>query len=349
MKMRYGTVLFGFVVVLAFAGAASAQSRVVDAQLRSTRFTHNKIGISSTRSVSIYLPDGYDAGTGRYPVVYFLHNIFEDNRALFATYHAQSLFDLAIRNGVISGFIVVSGDFSTPFGGSIYTNSPVTGNWEDFLVDELVPYVDANYRTIANSDARGLAGDRMGGYGAIRIGMRHPEVFGSVYALHPVGTGNGVQTMWTRPNWELLANAKSLDEVKKDFFSSLFLAIFQAHVPNPEKPPLFVDLAARKVGDRIDVDTAVTERLLESFSLERMVLRYGENLKKLRGFKFDWGRGDANYDHIYSNQAFTHKLNELGVPHEAEEYNGGWGEKHWGERGRVYTEMLPFFREHLAR
>lgn len=52
--------------------------------------------------------------------------------------------------------------------------------------------------------------------------------------------------------------------------------------------------------------------------------------------------------HVYSNQAFTHKLEEFGIPHEAEEYNGGWGDKQWGEQGRVYRDMLPFFNEHLV-
>ena len=76
---------------------------------------------------------------------------------------------------------------NTPVGYSWSVNSSVTGNWEDFVVKELVPDIDANFRTLANRDSRGIAGDRMGGYGAIRFGMRHPDVFGSVYALHPVG------------------------------------------------------------------------------------------------------------------------------------------------------------------
>jgi hypothetical protein len=76
--------------------------------------------------------------------------------------------------------------------------------------------------------------------------------------------------------------------------------------------------------------------------------RYADNLKSLRRFKFDWPRSDTNFDHIYSNQAFTHKLNEFGIPHEAEEYNGMWGESTWGKDGRVYTEVLPFFGRHLA-
>jgi hypothetical protein len=188
----------------------------------------------------------------------------------------------------------------------------------------------------------------MGGYGAIRVAMLHPGAFGSVYALHPVGTGNGIQTMYSRPVWDLLASAKSTDDLKGDVLSRIFTAIFQAHLPNPDKAPLFVDLPVRKVGDRLVVDSKLTERLQNSFFLERMIPEYADNLKLLRGFKMDWGRGDLNQDHVYANQAFTHKLDEFAIAHAAEEDHGGWGDRHWGDHGRVYTDLLPVFAEHLV-
>jgi hypothetical protein len=79
-----------------------------------------------------------------------------------------------------------------------------------------------------------------------------------------------------------------------------------------------------------------------------MIPQYADNLKSLRGFKFDWARSDSIQDHVYSNQAFTHKLNEFGIVHEAEEYNGAWGEPNWGKDGRIYTEVLPFFQRSLV-
>jgi hypothetical protein len=63
---------------------------------------------------------------------------------------------------------------------------------------------------------------------------------------------------------------------------------------------------------------------------------------------FDWARGDPNADHVVSNQAFTRVLDAFAVPYEAEEYRGGWGERHWGNEGRIYTEMLPFFSRTLV-
>jgi hypothetical protein len=173
-------------------------------------------------------------------------------------------------------------------------------------------------------------------------------VFSSVYALHPVGTGSGVQVMYSRPDWDLLASAKSLDDVKKDGFSTIFTTIFQAHLPNPDRPPLFIDLQAHKVNNQLVVDSKVTERLRNNFFIESMIPQYADNLKSLRGFKFDWARNDTNQDHVYSNQALTHKLDEFGVPHEAEEYNGLWAHGVWGEDGRVFTELLPFFGKRLV-
>ncbi len=216
------------------------------------------------------------------------------------------------------------------------------------MIRELVPYVDANFRTLARGDSRGIAGDFMGGYGAIRFGMTHPEVFGSVYALHPVGTGSGIYTMYSRPDWEKLAKIKSVDELPKELWANIFLTIFQANVPNVDKRPLYIDMQAHKDGDKLTIDSAITEKLRDSFLLETMVGKYADNLKSLRGLRFDWARNDPNQDHVYANQALTHKLNEFGIAHEAEEYNGNWGGGNWGADGRVATEVLPFFARTLV-
>ena len=330
------------------APATTGSGQVVSAQLRSAAFTESRIGIQPVRKITVYLPAGYADRNRRFPVIYFLSSFFEDQTAPFANHDAAKLFDDAISEGVIGDVIVVTADFTTPMGGSWFVNSPATGNWEDFMVRELVPHIDASYRTLARPQSRGIAGDRMGGYGAIRFGMRYPDTFGSVYALHPIGIGQGVQTMFSRPNWTLLAGAKSLDDLRADGFSQIFTSIFQAHLPAPDRPPLFFAPPAALAGDQLEVDPALTQRLQDSFFLDRQVGRYAGNLRRLRGLKFGWARGDANPDHIVSLQAFTRTLDEYRVPYEAEEYRGGWGERHWGRQGRVYSDMLPFFRAHLA-
>src|ERR1700728_4663217 len=218
--------------------AQSAKGQIVDRQITSMNFAGNKIGVSPVRKMVIYLPPGYLTSMHRYPVIYFLPNPFEENyRFDFDHRDAQGLFDRAIAEGVIKDFILVAVDMNTPLGTSWYVNSPVTGNWEDFMIREVVPYVDTNFRTLPIRDSRGIAGDFMGGYGAIRFGMTHPEVFGSVYALHPVGTGSGIYTMYSRPDWEKFASVKSGEELRDVPYGSIFLSIFQASVPNVNKAP----------------------------------------------------------------------------------------------------------------
>lgn len=330
------------------ARAALAASRVVDASLRSEHLAHSRIGTDPERRMAVYLPPGYDGSSARYPVIYFFPNTFGSYRACFDQKGAQALFDRAIADGTIGSFVFVTVDLNTPIGCSWYVNSPVTGDWEAFILDDLVPYLDDHFRTLARRESRGLAGDFMGGYGALRIGMEHPDVFASIYALHPVGTGSGLLLMDSRPNWDILWAATSLEDVKKDGLTQLFTAIFQAHVPNVDKPPLFVDLPARREVGQLVIDSKQTGRLRDSFFIESLVPRYADNLKSLRALKFDWSRGDANQDHVYANQALTHKLNEFGIVHEAEEYNGVGSEPNWGDDGRIATDVLPFFKRHLA-
>jgi len=242
----------------AFSDAANSQ--VVERELLSKNIAQNKVGSDPMRKMVVYLPVGYDEySSQRYPVIYLLPNPFEPNpvevnyqtnyRFVFDHLDAQSLFDRAIAEGVIKKFILVAVNMNTPLGSSWYVNSSATGNWEDFMVQELVPYMDANFRTLPYRDSRGIAGIFIGGYGAIRIGMEHPDVFGSVYAMHPVGTGTGVRMSMTIPKWEILINAKSMDDVKNDIGTQIFTTMFQAHMPNPDKPPLFIDLLAHQEGD----------------------------------------------------------------------------------------------------
>jgi hypothetical protein len=146
-----------------------------------------------------------------------------------------------------------------------------------------------------------------------------------------------------------MESAKTLDDIKKDGYSTIFTSIFEAHIPNPDHPPLYIDFPARRVNGELVIDAKVMDRMRNNFFLESLVGQYADNLKSLRGLKFDWARSDSNWDHVYSNQALTHKLNEYGIVHEAEEYNGAWDrEPNWGVGGRVTTDLLPFFEKHLV-
>ena len=127
----------------------------------------------------VALPADFDpSGTTRYPTLYFLHGMFENDRSWSERGGARLWEDLTAKNE-IGKFIVV-----LPDGGKTFYVNSLDGHerYEDFLIQELVPTIDRAYPTLAERDARGITGVSMGGYGALHLGMRHPDAFGSASA-----------------------------------------------------------------------------------------------------------------------------------------------------------------------
>ena len=122
---------------------------------------------------------------------------------------------------------------------------------------------------------------------------------------------------------------------------------FQAHLPNPANAPLYFDPPAHLINGKLVIDSAQMARLRDNLFIESLIPKYADNLKSLRALKIDWPRSDGIWDHVYANEALTFKLNEFGIVHEAEEYNGLWGTGNWGDGGRVVTQVLPFFQRNL--
>jgi hypothetical protein len=329
--------------------AVAAPASVVETKIfESTVLKENRVGLNPVRRSKVYLPPGYAQSKTRYPVIYLLHSINWDNERMFAPgTAAQPTFDRAIANGVIRPFIVVAPDYTTPGPGSMFANSSTAGRFEDHTLQEVIPYIDAQYRTLATRESRGITGDFMGAYGALRYAFRHPDVFSVVYGMHPVGTGSGVEPLFQRPDWSRLNAAKSPADLQGDPYGPVFLAMIQTFLPNPQRPPLYCDFMVDVRDGQRTVNVGNVRRVEEGFFLENIAAQERDNLHKLRGIKFDWGRYDPTYAHVHSNREFTRELDELGIDHEAEEYRGLPWDKYWIDDGRVYTEVLPFFARHL--
>lgn len=329
--------------------AAPATSTVETVFLESTVLRENRVGLNTRRSLKVYLPAGYASGKTRYPVIYMLHGLNWSNERMFAPDSSiQSTFDRAIATGVIKPFIAVAPDYTTGGPGTFFANSTTSGRFEDFTLNEVVPFVDSRYRTMARSESRAILGEHMGGYGALLYAIHRPDVFGSVYGAHPVGTGLGLVPMWSRPDYSRIRDARSFADLNSDPYTPVFVVMAQTFLPNPDKPPFYCDFMAdmSAEGARLNVENA---RLLrERFALEYHIEQNLENVKKLRGIKYDWARYDPNQDHVYANQAFTRKLEEFGIEHEAEEFRGLPWDKYWNPGGRVITDVLPFFATRLT-
>jgi S-formylglutathione hydrolase len=165
---------------------ATKHGAVVRIKVHGASLEGNLEGDSPDREVSIYLAPGYGAQRSRhYPVVYLLHGFTDDDLRWFGSEHlfdGAAAADRAFSNDVPE-MIIVMPNAKTRYFGSMYGSSATTGDWETFVAHDLVSYIDTHYRTIANRMSRGLSGHSMGGYGTIRLGMKHPEVFSSIYAL----------------------------------------------------------------------------------------------------------------------------------------------------------------------
>lgn len=305
-------------------------------------YLQNTGGESPNRRISVYLPPGYGQSQKRYPVIYYLHGFLSNDTI---TPSMKNILDLAIAKQKIRPYILVIADAYTSYAGSFYSSSPLTGNWSDFEAKELVGYMDKNFRTIANRDARGIGGHSMGGYGALKLAMLHPDVFSCVYALSP---GLLAFVKEFGPNSEAykqLAAIKSKEELDKTYYPRVIAACARAWSPNPAKPPFYIDLPFTYVGDSLVVDTAAYAKWRANMPLY-MIDRYAPNLKKLKALKLDWGRNDAPRFPVQCGM-FSQELENHGIEHYAEEYIGTHVNKIWTSDGRVLGEMLPFFDDHL--
>ncbi|HXH69495.1 MAG TPA: alpha/beta hydrolase-fold protein [Pyrinomonadaceae bacterium] len=143
---------------------------------------NNPLGDKYVRDLCVYLPPNYEETDKSLPVVYCLTGftgrgtMLLNNNAF--TPNLAERMDLLIGENKIKPMIVVMPDCFTYYGGSQYINSSATGNYEDYLTEEIVPFVDENFRTINDKNSRAVMGKSSGGYGALVMTMRHSDVFG---------------------------------------------------------------------------------------------------------------------------------------------------------------------------
>ncbi len=342
------TALSGGSVSLASTPAATPLSgRLVVEPLDSTVLRGTRTGVDPRRHVRVYLPPGYEASGRAYPVVYFCHSIFQGPADVLKDGNLVNQIEQAVRSGAMAEFILVVGDYTGPTTGSLYENNPATGRWLDHTVDELVPFIDGRYRTLRRPESRGLVGEMIGGRGAFQLAMQRPGVFGSLYALNPVGTATGLLPVQTYPNWKKILTARSADELKGDPISQIFVAASQAYLPNEARPPFHCDfLMELKDGEpAYQADNAV--KFIAGFLLHDRPDEEWRNLRRLRALAFDWSRYDPIQDHLTGSLSLSRKLERFGIEHEAEEYRGVYWSQNWGDHGRFARRVLPFLARNL--
>lgn len=201
---------------LALSSCHSHTGTLVVANLPAPSLTGNRLGIPDSQLLAIYLPPSYSEGDRHYPVLYFLPNfhnfLWQYTGGDYQRFRMQAAMDAIIASGEGQEVIVAIPNVTHFMGGSCYRNSPLTGNWEDFVTQDVVGYMDSHYRTIPTARARGLAGNGIGGTGVLEIALKHPDRFSCVYAMSPaVFDTNGMRDFGL-PNERLERQWQSLQE-----------------------------------------------------------------------------------------------------------------------------------------
>lgn len=191
-------IFMGLVAILAAGCGSPAAAPTPFSQVNTTQpgkiefvnipapsLSNNVLKDPDKQQIAVYLPPSYDGSDQKYPVVYHLTALGRQLGSPYGYPPIQAGMNQLLALGKTREMIVVTVAGLNSLGGSFYVNSPITGNWEDFVVQDVVGYVDSNYRTLANSASRGISGHSMGGFGAFNLAMRHPDVFGAVYSLSP--------------------------------------------------------------------------------------------------------------------------------------------------------------------
>jgi S-formylglutathione hydrolase FrmB len=221
----------------------------------------NPLGDPAERKVPVYLPPSYDEKR-RFPVIYLLAG-FASTGASFMNYSfgrksVPEMVESLIANGKMQETILVMPDCMTRYGGSQYVDSTATGNYETYLVDELIPCIDRTLYTFAAKEHRAVAGKSSGGFGALRLAMKHSDQFSAV-ACH---SGDMGFELCYKPNFP--AAAKILEQYSGSI--ARFLTAYENAEKKPQREFALLDLIAMAAAYSPDAGKCAPENMLLPFN-----------------------------------------------------------------------------------
>ena len=312
-----------------------ANGKILTVKVQSPSIANNLFGDSEYRKVSVYLPPGYDQnGNSNYPVIYMLSDVNGTNEDWSGL---STSFTEAIKSGKAKPMIMVFPDGKNKFGGGWYTNSPVTGNWEDFIVTDLVNYIDKNFRTLPFAVSRGIAGKGMGGYGALKLATKHPDVFSAVYSLNALVDFETIIThkyMW-KNSFKIASQAKKYPT--SDEFANQLLGMAVAFSPDIFNPKTG-KLPKTETGEIV---AAVRQHWLEQDPLY-MIQENLKNLKSLKAITVDCSTSEVG---IMLNSNYSEALKSKNIKHTFSYFEGTGNDV---LLKRFTSALLPMFSANLV-
>ena len=286
---------------------ASAQGTVTNIQF----YSHS---LDMDRNVQIYLPEGYnEQDSSGYPVIYFLHGATLDHTAY---QNLIAILNTLIGEDMISPVIVVKPDGSIgPWTGSFYTNSQLYGNFEDYMVQDLPEFIEANYKTLASRNKRAIMGHSMGGYGAMKIALKHPDIYGAVASLSaPLDFSHWPDRI---PGVVSENGGVPVSEYNPDKLqTSLFYTLAGAFSPNLKRTPYPVDFLIDSMG--VVIDSVFSRWMLNDPASLAAKMDRSSHLS----IYFDCGEEDELLTYPF-NTGFADSLDKLGIAYDFQSFTGG--------------------------
>jgi enterochelin esterase-like enzyme len=351
MKRRLpGWLALPFIAALSASVAAQVQTEVpapmpgakpvtVDRiKIHGAALEGNLEGDAVDRDAFVFLPPSYQKEKHRrYPVVYALHGYSIGAEQWTHEVRVPQTIEGAFAQGA-KEMIVVLPDSKTIHNGSMYSSSVTTGDFETYIAHDVVAYIDAHYRTIPERGSRGLVGHSMGGYGATRIGMKHSDVFGSLYIMSPCCLAPRPAGP---PNPELEKTLEAVktpeDSAKLPFFARAQLASAAAWSPDPKNPPLYLDLPTKNGAPQPDVLAKWAANAPLDF-----IDQYIGSLRQYRAISIDVGDQDG----LRGDTTRLHEaLDKYGIANVFEVYHGTHTS---AVADRFQNHVLPFFSKNLC-
>jgi enterochelin esterase-like enzyme len=321
------------------------KGRVVRTSFESQCLRDNPLGDPYRRDLYVYLPPQYDESK-RFPVVMLLAGFGSTNHSIAAWSpwkpNTLELFDRLVADGRCQPALLVLPDCFNRWGGSQFIDSEGTGRYQTYLADEVFAFVDAQFRTIPDREARAVIGRSSGGFGALRLGMDRSDVI-SVIGSH---AGDAAFEVSMRPMLTSAAIAIDLAGGLRTFaeeipvsgpknateFDAIFvLAAGAAYSPDPDAFPFAQIPVDTSTGQ---VDEAVWARWLEQDPLDRIDASLAA-LQRMSLIYVDAGNRDEHGLH-FAARLLDEALRKHGLPVRYEEYEGG----HRGTSWR-YEASLP--------
>ena len=343
------SILFNFP---GWAQTNNSSGEVIKVKMHSAALENNLLGDSAEKDIAIYLPPGYNSDNKVYPVVYLLGGQIMLFDAWFGSgeyhYRVDEIMDQLISSKTIEPMIIVSPDIMSKFGSAWYTNSNVTGNWEDYIVNDVVNHVDSNYRTIKTAESRGISGWSAGGYGALKLAMKHPDVFNSVFSISagPLDLEDLITGDYSSEFIKGMIKAKTIGYDSLDYYNNehvwaiTLYSLALAFSPNSTADG-FMNWPITEAGGKID---STYQKWMNNDDI-KLIPDYTDNLKSLNGLMMESGKNKEQWM-WYGNQAFARELDANSVTYTYNTHDGGHTT---GVTGRMDTHTLPFFSDTLEQ